>query len=95
MLKILCASITSKTLFIKVAESTDILYPIFQFGCLIASLGFIFLKFIIGRFKNGPPDAVINIFSIFFLLFSFNKDQIEKCSESTGINSVLYFFKFF
>ena len=42
-----------------VAESIDILLPIFQFGCLTASFGLIFLKSDRGIFKNGPPDAVI------------------------------------
>ena len=35
-LKIFCASITSKILFIKVAESIEIFFPIFHLGCLRA-----------------------------------------------------------
>ena len=45
--------------------------------------------------KNGPPDAVKYIFSIRFFSISCNAYQIEKCSESTGINLVLYLFNFF
>ena len=43
-LKIFLASISSQTLFIIVAESTDIFFPIFQFGCFVASLIVIFLN---------------------------------------------------
>ena len=50
----------------------------------------IFLNLLFGNFKKGPPEAVIYIFSIFDVLLFSNKDQIEKCSESTGINLVLY-----
>ena len=39
---------------------------------------------------NGPPEAVMYILSISKLLLLI-KVQIEKCSESTGINSVLFF----
>ena len=55
-----------------------------------------FLKFFNGNLKNGPPDAVIYIFSIFLdcnLLLK--SDHIEKCSESIGMNIVLYFLIFF
>ena len=61
----------------------DIFPPIFQLGCFIALLGFTLLNLDIGKFKNGPPDAVIIISSI-FLLFPFSSDHIEKCYESTG-----------
>ena len=45
--------------------------------------------------KNGPPEAVRIILSI-FLLFSFLiKLHIEKCSESIGIKSQLCFFNLF
>ena len=46
ILKIFFASITSKTLFIMVAESIEIFFPIFQFGCFKASFNFNFIKFI-------------------------------------------------
>ena len=84
-----CASIISKTLFIIVAESIDIFFPIDQLGCLRASLIDIFLKSLIGKFKNGPPEAVIIISSTLSFGVSFKSDQIEKCSESTGIKTVL------
>jgi hypothetical protein len=64
------ASITSKTLFIKFAESTEIFLPIFHLGCLVASAGLTVFKFIF-LLKKGPPEAVKNIFLILFLfLFS-------------------------
>ena len=59
MSKIFLASITSKTLFIKVAESIVIFFPIFQLGWLRAFLTVIFEKLFFGKFKKGPPDAVI------------------------------------
>ena len=42
--------------------------------------------------RKGPPDAVMITSSTLLLLLPFNKDHIEKCSESTGMNLVLYFF---
>ena len=38
---------------------------------------------------------MIIILSILLELLLFNKDQIEKCSESTGTNLVLYLSNFF
>ena len=46
-------------------------------------------------FRKGPPDAVIITFSTLWIDSFRNKDQIEKCSESTGINLVLFFINFF
>ena len=70
-------------MLIIVAESTDIFFPIFQVGWLIAFLTFIFLKEEIFFFKNGPPDAVIyNLLIWLLLLLELNK---EKCSLSRGI----------
>ena len=57
--KSLKASITSNTLFIILDESIEIFFPICQFGCFIASFGFIFLKSFNDFFKKGPPEAVI------------------------------------
>ena len=54
----------------------------------------IFFRFFLLKFKNGPPEAVIKIFSI-FSFESLIKDQIEKCSESIGINLVLFILNFF
>src|ERR1700686_4832569 len=56
-LKSQCASITSRPLFIIVAESTEILRPIAQFGCLQASSGVTRLSVDGSRVRNGPPDA--------------------------------------
>ena len=95
ILNILWASITSNTLFIKFVESIEIFLPIDQFGCLIASFGFIFFKLLVLLFKNGPPEAVSIISSILALLTLFINDHIEKCSESIGIKLVLFFFNFF
>ena len=67
----------------------DIFFPIFQFGCFNASLILIFLNDFNGKLKKGPPDAVKKIFSTLLLLF-LRAYQIEKCSESTGINLVLF-----
>ena len=50
-----------------VDESTDIFFPIFQLGCLIALFGLIALNFEIGKSTKGPPDAVKIISSRFFL----------------------------
>jgi hypothetical protein len=53
-----CASITSSALFIIVAESTEILRPITQFGCAQASSGVTRASVAGSRPRNGPPDAV-------------------------------------
>ena len=78
-----------------VDESTEIFFPIFQFGCLIASSTLIDLNFDKGKFKKGPPDAVIKISFTSKLSLLFKQHQIEKCSESTGTNSVLFFLTHF
>ena len=44
---------------------------------------------------KGPPDAVIYMFSKKSFLVSLINAQIEKCSESIGINSVLFLINFF
>ena len=56
-----------------------------------------FLKSEEDVFLNGPPDAVIKIFSTLLFKFlhsvifnSLRDDQIEKCSESMGIIFVLF-----
>ena len=50
----------------------------------------ILLNFFSGFLKKGPPDAVINIFSISSSLQSRVNSLIEKCSESIGIISVFF-----
>ncbi len=52
------ASMTSRPLFIMVAESTEILRPITQFGCAQASSGVTADRRSSGAVRNGPPDAV-------------------------------------
>ena len=93
-MNILYASINSKTLFIKFEESIEIFFPIFQFGCFAASYGLTFVCFFVGKFKKGPPEAVMIISSTSLFLRFLVKFQIEKCSESIGINFVLNFFNF-
>ena len=66
-----------------------------QFGCFNAFLGLIFLNLCKGSFLKGPPEAVIKTLSKLFALAELSNDHIEKCSESIGINFVLYFFKSF
>src|SRR5687768_17939735 len=51
-----CASITSRPLFIMVAESTEILRPITQFGCAHAWSGVTAPSLSIGVARNGPPE---------------------------------------
>ena len=53
-----CASITSRPLFIRVAESTEIFGPIDHFGCLTASATVTLASDARERPRNGPPDAV-------------------------------------
>ena len=53
-----CASITSRPLFIIVAQSTLILRPITQLGCAQASSGVTAASASTARRRNGPPDAV-------------------------------------
>ena len=75
------ASIISNALLNIVALSTDIFLPIFQTGCFIASFGLIFLKFSIGIFKKGPPDAVRVIKSTLAILF-FLDIEILRCAQN-------------
>ena len=55
-------SITSNALFISVAESIDIFFPIFHVGWLRALSGVICFNILNLCPLNGPPDAVIIIF---------------------------------
>ena len=52
------ASITSKPLFISVAESMVIRFPIFQVGWFSACSGVTSASASFGVFRKGPPDAV-------------------------------------
>ena len=78
-----------------VAESTEIFFPIDHLGCFIAFFGLIFLNLLSFNLRNGPPEAVIKIFSILFIGKFLIKVFIEKCSESIATNSDLYLIAFF
>ncbi len=52
------ASMSSRPLFMSVAESTEILRPITQFGCAHACSGVQVARRSSGQSRNGPPDAV-------------------------------------
>ena len=52
------ASITSRPLFMRVAESMVILAPIFQVGWRSASSTVTDSNFALGSSRNGPPEAV-------------------------------------
>ena len=57
-----CASMTSRPLFIIVAESTDIFRPITHFGCAQAWSGVMSCSVDGSRVRNGPPEAVSSTF---------------------------------
>ena len=79
-----CASINSRPLFIIVAESTEIFFPIDQLGCFTACSGVISTRSLVSLFKKGPPDAVKINFETFERFFESNTWKIALCSESTG-----------
>ena len=56
-----CASITSRPLFARVAESIVIFAPMFQVGCASASAGVTSASSSAVRPRNGPPLAVSTI----------------------------------
>eukprot|EP01022_Parablepharisma_sp_SALTPOND_P013892 TRINITY_DN1866_c0_g2_i1.p1 TRINITY_DN1866_c0_g2~~TRINITY_DN1866_c0_g2_i1.p1 ORF type:complete len:1951 (-),score=559.27 TRINITY_DN1866_c0_g2_i1:2287-8139(-) len=58
-----CASITSRPLFIMVAESTEILRPMTHLGCATASSTVTRSRVLTSRVRKGPPEAVRRIFS--------------------------------
>ena len=58
------ASMTSSPLFTMVAESMVIFLPMLQLGCLSASSTVTCSSISLVYPKNGPPDAVSNIFSV-------------------------------
>src|SRR3989344_3714464 len=85
------ASITSKPLFISVAESMVTFFPIFHLGWFKASLGVMAGNFSMGRFKKGPPDAVsISPFISPFLCPAMDWNM-ALCSLSTGRMFTLFF----
>ncbi len=69
-----CASIASKPLFIRVAESTVIRPPMFQVGCASASATLTPSRSV--RPRNGPPDAVST--SLSTVPGALGADQLEQ-----------------
>src|SRR5215211_7617721 len=80
-----CASITSRPLFIMVAESMVIFGPIRHVGCASASLGPASTSLAFSKEKKGPPEAVNNISLISSPRLPSRHWKIAECSESTGI----------
>ena len=82
-----CASITSRPLFIIVAESIVILGPIFQVGCASASSTVIASKVSRRRSRKGPPEAVSTSRRASPGAPARRAWWIALCSESTGMIS--------
>ena len=87
-----CASITSRPLFIIVAESIVIFGPIFQVGCASASSTVIASKVSRRRSRNGPPEAVSTSRRASPGAPARRAWWIALCSESTGTSSAPLFF---
>src|SRR3989304_1116950 len=62
------ASIPSRPLFMRVAQSTVIFLPMDHLGCLNASSGVTASSLSVGRLRNGPPEAVSIILNTSSLL---------------------------
>ena len=75
----------SRALFIIVAESMLTLGPIDQVGWARASSTLAWAICSAELSLNGPPEAVINTFSISLRLPLRAAWKIAECSESTGI----------
>ena len=86
------ASMTSKPLFIMVAESMVILAPMLQLGCLSACSFVTWANSSFVNVRNGPPDAVRISFSTLLCISPARHWNIAECSESTGRIGVLYSF---
>ena len=78
------ASMTSRPLFIRVAESIVILAPMFQLGCLRAILGVMAERSSLVLPKKGPPEAVNSILFRWQCRYPSRHWKIAECSESTG-----------
>ena len=78
------ASITSKPLFIIVAESMVIFAPISHVGCFRASAAVTVAICSLLKRRNGPPDAVRRIFSTALSPSPTMLWNIAECSLSTG-----------
>src|SRR5581483_4071779 len=76
---------TSKPLFMRVAESMVILGPIRQVGWFKACLRVIFGNCFRARFRKGPPDAVRRILWISLAFLEPKRHwNTAQCSLSTG-----------
>src|SRR3989339_450941 len=80
-----CASKTSSPLFINVAESIVIFFPISQLGCFRASSIVTLFNSLLLLPRNGPPDAVSTTLFTDSLLRPSMHWNIALCSLSTGI----------
>ena len=78
------ASITSKPLFIKLAESIVIFAPIDQFGCFNAWALVTWANCSRLKPRKGPPEAVNITFSIGLWDSPTKHWKMAECSESTG-----------
>ena len=78
------ASMTSRPLFINVAESIVILAPIFHVGWRSASSTVIVANCSLGSSRNGPPDAVSRMRWTSRRLWPHRHWKTALCSESTG-----------
>ena len=79
------ASISSRPLFIRVAESMVIFAPMFQLGCLRASALVLPRSSSVFIPKKGPPDAVSRILvRLGALSLSCRHWKMAECSLSTG-----------
>ena len=79
-----CASMSSRPLFINVAESMVTLGPIDQFGCLSAWAGVAARIASIDQVRNGPPEAVSTSRTTSSRRPAPNAWNSALCSESTG-----------
>ena len=78
------ASMTSKPLFIMVAESMVTLLPMFQLGCLRACAAVAPAIFWRSQVRNGPPEAVRCTRSTGLSPAASRHWKMAECSESTG-----------
>ena len=78
------ASMTSKPLFIMVAESMVILAPISQLGCFSAWALVAPAIFSLSQVRKGPPEAVRWIWRRGFPSAPSRHWKMAECSESTG-----------
>ena len=78
------ASMTSKPLFIIVAESIVILAPMSQFGWRKACSGVTSRSCSFVNVRNGPPEAVRSILSILLFPSPARHWKMAECSLSTG-----------